>query len=237
MLIILPYLAKGRSSKTIVLVHRDHNLRLGTYMYSFRIKNARIVLSFENETTGYSYQGAMELRAKLANELNVAAQRILSKQGRWKLKDPIDVQKAGNEPDYNRCGNSYNIVAGAPANYHDEPCIFEVDAVKKGGPFTDPATGGGYPNYSFFIPSDNWLEGLLDAAITWLETHRGRYDVLIHPNSGCEVRDHTEEGSIRWMGQSYALLPEVFSCRALGCNQACPKKSALPPPADCPHDD
>ena len=59
-------------------------------------------------------------------------------------------------------------MAGAPANYHPEPCIFEVDAVKKMGPFTDPVTKEGYPNYSFLIPGDVWLPGLLDRVHAWL---------------------------------------------------------------------
>jgi aromatic ring-cleaving dioxygenase len=59
----------------------------------------------------------------------------------------------------------------------------------------------------------------------------GAYDVLLHPNTGCEVRDHAEERSIDWLGSSYPLSIDVFSCNALGCNQACP--STLPPPANC----
>lgn len=65
----------------------------------------------------------------------------------------------------------------------------------------------------------------------------GAYNMLLHPNTGCEVRDHVEQRSIRWLGEPrLPLLPEVFSCRALGCNQACPDAGTgapRPPPANC----
>merc|ERR1712224_31050 len=151
---------------------------------------------------------------------NRFASTILSHTGK-ELLDPINVTRAKMDPTYDQCIDIYNIAAGAPANFHNEPCIYEVDMVKERGPFTDPATGGGYPNFSFFIPGETWLPGLLQMVMDWLEKNRGQYDVLIHPNTGCEVRDHMEEQSISWLGKSYPLLPRVFSCRALGCNQAC----------------
>ena len=192
--------------------------------------------AFRNETAGYSYPGAMDLRSQIAAQLNVLANDILKLRNQT-LRDPIDSLRAGSDPAYNQCGDDYNIVAGAPANFHAEPCVFEVDAVKKQGPFTDPLTGDGYPNYSFLIPSQTWLPGLLERVQRWLTSKRGEYDVLIHPNTGCEVRDHVEEQSIYWMGRSYQLLPQVFGCNALGCNQACPEPppaTVLPAPADCP---
>jgi aromatic ring-cleaving dioxygenase len=192
--------------------------------------------SFRKETSEYSYAGAMTLRAEVSEKLNTFAAKVLSQLNKT-LSDPIDVAKAARDPTYNHCGDAYRIVAGAPANFHAEPCIFEVDAVKEGGPFTDPLTGDGYPNYSFFIPSEYWLPGLLPMVHEWLDQNRGRYPVLIHPNTGCEVRDHIERASIQWLGGGYPLLPTVFSCDALGCNQACPRIPPawpLPMPADCP---
>lgn len=150
-------------------------------------------------------------------------------------KDPIDAALAAIDPDYSQCTDTYNIAAGAPANFHDQPCIYEVDAVKEPGPFTDPATGLGYPNYSFFLPGEYWMPGLLPMLKDWLVQIKASqyhaYDVLIHPNTGCEVRDHVETKSIQWYGKDYPLLPKVFSCHSLGCNQGCP--STAPPPANC----
>jgi hypothetical protein len=176
----------------------------------------------------------MQFRRDLSEQLNLITKRITGQLPR----DPIDLEMAQSDPSYNQCEDTYNIVAGAPANFHSEPCIFEVDAVKEQGPFTDPDTLKGYPNYSFFIPGDFWLPGLLHMLREWLLSTRrryaGRYDILIHPNTGCEVRDHAEERSIEWMGKSHPLLVSAFSCNALGCNQACPRVGASPPaPANC----
>jgi hypothetical protein len=98
-------------------------------------------LDFTSERRDFTYEGAMRMRRDLAEQLNLLNRLI---KGSNPL-DPIDLDRALNDPDYNQCGSSYNIVAGAPANYHTEPCIFEVDAVKKGGPFTDPSTGSLQP--------------------------------------------------------------------------------------------
>merc|ERR1712110_547269 len=160
----------------------------------------------------------MLLRQNIAQQLNLFTKRIT---GQPPL-DPIDTEKALQDPEYNQCGDVYNIVSGAPANFHDRPCIFDVDAVKKGGPFTDPQTGDGFPNYSFFLPGEVWLPGLVPMLKKWLQNVASQYkhyDVLLHPNTGCETRDHAEDNSIEWIGKSYSLLTEVFSCNALGCNQ------------------
>ena len=180
------------------------------------------------EGANFTFAGAMQLRAIISERLNELTEEIKGHPA----DDPIDVGQALSDVDYNQCGNSYGIVAGAPANYHQEPCIFEVDAVKKGGPFTDPETMLGYPNYSFLIPGGFWMPGLLDKLRSFLLELRAnrqefsKYPLLFHPNSGCEVRDHAEKQSIEWHGgrgvdEGYPLLTRVFSCRALGCNQAC----------------
>jgi len=189
---------------------------------------------FMRESANFSYHQAMQLRAEMASFLNRAAARARGSA----LSDPIDVGRALRDPGYSQCIDVYHIVAGAPANYHDAPCIYEVDMHKELGPFTNPATGLGYPNYSFFIPSDIWTPGLLKGLISWLQAlrsagHYNKYDVLIHPNTGCESRDHVDPKSpdITWFGTKHPLQPAIFSCSALGCNQACP--SNAPPPANC----
>eukprot|EP00966_Prymnesium_polylepis_P234850 5432042-Prymnesium_polylepis.1 len=191
---------------------------------------------FTTERENFTYAGAMELRRELAARLNEWAENIAGAP----LPNPIDVERAARDPNYNQCIDDFNIVAGAPVNFHAEPCIFEVDAVKKLGPFTDPKSGLGYPNYSFFIPGAVWMPGLMRVVNSWLQALAGgpygAYDVLVHPNTGCEVRDHMEEASITWLGDAHPLLPQIFSCRALGCNQACPSRKPVrpfEPPASC----
>lgn len=190
--------------------------------------------NFTTERPGFTFNEAMEYRRDIAQKLNHLTEKITGTPP----QDPIDVFQALGDPNYDQCIMTYNIVAGAPGNFHREPCIYEVDAVKEGGPFANPSTSLGYPNYSFFLPGEYWLPGLLPKFLDWLRLARtvlgyGAYAVLIHPNTGCETRDHMEEQSIRWLGQSFPLSPQVFSCDSVGCNQACP--SSDPFPANCSH--
>ena len=175
----------------------------------------------------------MELRGRIAQQLNVFSSNILAASNKL-LRDPINISQARSNRTYDRCEHIYNIAAGAPANFQSEPCIYEEDSVKELGPFTDPQSGGGYPNYSFFLPGDAWLPGLLVMLTEWLQKNRGAYPALLHPNTGCEVRDHMEEASIQWLGPRYPLLSSIFQCRALGCNQACQEAPHHLPPAACP---
>lgn len=184
---------------------------------------------FTREAANFTFDGALELRAAVATFLNAEAARIAGAPSR----DPIDAARARTDVAYDRCETTYHIAAGAPANFVREPCIYEVDAVKRPGPFTDPDSDLGYPNWSFFVPSDFWLPGLRASLIAWLASRHGKYDVLVHPNTGCETRDHVDPKSpdITWLGTPRPLKPAVFSCNALGCNQACPSDD--PPPANC----
>ena len=190
----------------------------------------------------------MRLRGAFARKVNALTANLTDGAA---PRDPIDSEAAQSDPAYNQCEHSYHIVAGAPANYHSEPCAFEVDATKELGPFTDPATGLGYPNYSFFIPGDVWVPGLLNAVRLWLYAFHepvttrpsdepytdefSQYGVLIHPNSGCEVRDHADPQCTEWIGPRtpLALDMNIFSCNALGCDQACPGSLPLSPPSNC----
>ena len=91
--------------------------------------------------------------------------------------------------------------AGDPAP-HARMCAFEVDWLPA-GPFLTA-------QYSFFVPSQN-----LTAAVAWTLRHRGDLDVLVHPNSGCEVEDHTAWAL--WGGQKWELDTSIFSCEYPGC--------------------
>ncbi len=171
----------------------------------------------------------MKLRGELAELMNSLVLRITGSRP----MDPIDPVTAVADPNYDMCHNTYFIRAGVPANFHTEPCIYEVDAVLGAGfdPWVDPDTGLGYPNYSFFIPGSFWLPGFLPVLIEWVRKKQkeeySQYPIFIHPNSGCETRD---PGSMEWFGHSQKLSNRL-SCNSLGCNQACPSND--PPPANC----
>lgn len=137
-------------------------------------------------------------------------------------ENPINEKRAARDPAYDTCNNLFFIEAGAPGNFHNEPCIYEADLTKidnPADPWSDPVTGLGYPNWSFFIPGNYWLPGLLDRLKGWIiETH-GEYPVIIHPNTGCESRDHFDPSSFQWFGEAQNLTDHL-TCNALGCNQA-----------------
>jgi aromatic ring-cleaving dioxygenase len=40
--------------------------------------------------------------------------------------------------------------------------------------------------WAIFVTND-----LFSETVQWFTQHRGKYDVLIHPNSGCEIEDHS----------------------------------------------
>ncbi|KXL45023.1 hypothetical protein M433DRAFT_154691 [Acidomyces richmondensis BFW] len=61
------------------------------------------------------------------------------------------------------------------------------------------------------------------AFVPWLVIHRGPLSVLVHPNTGDDIRDHTQRSI--WMGQPYplqiGLLREVVeSEKAAGSNKS-----------------
>ena len=91
--------------------------------------------------------------------------------------------------------------AGDPAP-HAGMCAFEVDWLPA-GPFPTA-------QFSFFIPTAN-----LTVALAWTTRHRGELDVLVHPNSGCEVEDHTSWAM--WGGSKWELNTNIFSCEYPGC--------------------
>lgn len=51
----------------------------------------------------------------------------------------------------------------------------------------------------------HFSEPICPAAIAWLEANRGEFSVLIHQDTGDDVKDHTD--GIRWLGE---VLPIDF---------------------------
>lgn len=94
------------------------------------------------------------------------------------------------------------MTAGDPAAWATEICAFEIDW-QPAGPFLTA-------QYSFFIPKKDVL-----STIAWSVRHKGELDMLLHPNSGCEVEDHTKWAL--WGGKKLQLDTSIFSCEYPGC--------------------
>jgi DOPA 4,5-dioxygenase len=94
------------------------------------------------------------------------------------------------------------VVAGDPAPWITDICAFEIDW-KPAGPFLTA-------QYSWFVPIEK-----LTKAVAWTLRHKGGLDVLVHPNSGCEVEDHTSWAL--WGGNRNPIDSSVFSCEYPGC--------------------
>lgn len=94
------------------------------------------------------------------------------------------------------------ITAGDPGLPDQQMCVFEIDWEPL-GPFTTA-------QYSFFIPPEKYVE-----TVTYILQNRGIYDVLVHPNSGCETYDHSRWAV--WSGHQWPIDASVFSCDYPGC--------------------
>jgi len=70
------------------------------------------------------------------------------------------------------------------------------------------------PNMEYFIPKALFVD-----AFSWLIVNRGTLDVLIHPNTGCQDRDHTTRAV--WLGIAQHIDVTGLCCRkgpvACGC--------------------
>ncbi len=90
-----------------------------------------------------------------------------------------------------------------PFNAGDmELCPFEVSWVAD-GPFPTA-------EFSFYIPPSN-----LSMTLNYLVQNRNGLDVLLHPNSGCEIEDHMEWAF--FAGTPWRLDTSAFTCEAPGC--------------------
>ena len=63
--------------------------------------------------------------------------------------------------------------------FEDTNCMLDAD-VEPAGPFPTA-------NWSVFV-----LAGHLEKMMMWMMQRKGDYSVLVHPNTGCEVEDHTD---------------------------------------------
>lgn len=74
--------------------------------------------------------------------------------------------------------------------------------------------------WAVFVPPAHWA-----AVAAWVMRHRGSLDVLLHPNSGCEVADHTEFPL--WAGHRWPLDVTALHYDCPACTyDACLKKTA-----------
>lgn len=187
------------------------------------------------EQPHFTYSGAMELRAKIAAKLNNLTEEILGRPS----TSLIDVELAGSDTGYAQCETMFKIEEYHTANYHPEPCAFAVDDVMQMTPFIDPSTELGYPNFAFFLPGATWMPELHEKLLAWVTDLKSgiysRYDFLLHPNTGCAARDHTEDRSASWFGKAYPLFPQALSCAAVGCNHECDwgEPGMQGPPSNC----
>lgn len=93
--------------------------------------------------------------------------------------------------------------AGDPFNKGDMVlCAFDT-AWDADGPFPTA-------QYSFFVPPTD-----LQPTLTFMTQYRNGLDVLLHPNSGCEVEDHTQW--MYWSGMPWRLDISAFHCESPGC--------------------
>eukprot|EP00040_Diaphanoeca_grandis_P023638 m.128843 g.128843 ORF g.128843 m.128843 type:complete len:178 (+) comp29358_c9_seq3:67-600(+) len=92
--------------------------------------------------------------------------------------------------------------AGDPQPNRTELCQYEVDW-EPAGPFTTA-------QYSFFVPT-RWFA----ATVPFMTSRRGFLDVLVHPNSGCEIEDHNQWPM--WSGNKWPIVNSAFSCEYPGC--------------------
>ena len=75
-------------------------------------------------------------------------------------------------------------------------CTFE--------PEDDPAGPFVTGQWSIFLTTEDFEE-----YVTWITQNREGYDILIHPNSGCEIQDHTTWAL--WAGKPWEIDETVFS--------------------------
>jgi len=97
---------------------------------------------------------------------------------------------------------------------HPPPfCMFTPDFPEPEGPFLTS-------DWAAFVPLEHFQPTVL-----WIMNHRGNYDVLVHPNSGCEINDHRDWPL--WGGNKWELDVSIMHFNCPGCDQGdCVKMGA-----------
>jgi DOPA 4,5-dioxygenase len=71
--------------------------------------------------------------------------------------------------------------------------------------------------WAVFVPVETFFE-----TVTWSMQHRGNLDIIVHPNSGCEIEDH-RDWSV-WGGNKWELDLTTLHFDCPGCDDgSCPK--------------
>jgi len=83
-------------------------------------------------------------------------------------------------------------------------CMFEVDFPQPAGPFP-------VPEWAAFVPPPFFA-----ATVPWIMQNRGQFDILVHPNSGCEIEDHRDWPV--WGGNKWELDLSVMHYDCPGCS-------------------
>eukprot|EP00013_Stygamoeba_regulata_P028648 CAMPEP_0177664204 /NCGR_PEP_ID=MMETSP0447-20121125/20358_1 /TAXON_ID=0 /ORGANISM="Stygamoeba regulata, Strain BSH-02190019" /LENGTH=179 /DNA_ID=CAMNT_0019170139 /DNA_START=11 /DNA_END=550 /DNA_ORIENTATION=+ len=92
--------------------------------------------------------------------------------------------------------NLANVTLCKDLFHEDRLCMFEIENYPV-GPFV---TG----QWSAFLLPEHYAR-----ATQWIMQHRGIYDILIHPNTGCGVEDHTQWNV--WGGNPWEINTRAFS--------------------------
>ncbi|KAI8481903.1 hypothetical protein Bbelb_403480 [Branchiostoma belcheri] len=103
---------------------------------------------------------------------------------------------------FDRFIEHFNLTHTRPCEglYHQgRLCAFDVDYTNTGP--TDPFVSA---NWAIFVPLEWYAK-----TVPWVMQNRGDQDILVHPNSGAEVSDHTRWAL--WMGEKWPLNSASFT--------------------------
>jgi len=85
-----------------------------------------------------------------------------------------------------------------------EMCMFEPDFPEPAGPFLTS-------DWAIFVPPPYYQQSVL-----WMTQHHGDLDMFVHPNSGCEIEDHTLWPL--WGGKPWEIDISAFHYDCMGCS-------------------
>ncbi len=129
--------------------------------------------------------------------------------------------------------SEFGLVDGTPcddSNVTHPPttlCAFEPDYPTPAPPFLTC-------EWAIFVPPSDY-----GRTVQWITQRRGNLDLFVHPNSGCEIEDHTLWPL--WGGKPWELDVDAFHYDCPGCSMASCRASGEqllfgaggPTPAQC----